>query len=615
MRLYDEEKDYLNYYVFLNDDGTKTIYFFEFPVKCVNEKGLITDIDFMTLNYEKINEIKKQTEILTGEKAADILRKVYNLDKDIESVTVKRIALETEENIENSIFYSVTYAINSSLLSDDTYYINNRYSGKYLCYSSASVTCTSGYIAVLGNSIRWEIKAINGGYVIRSKSDTTKYLGVPTDSNSQSLVVVSVTNGAVPTRCIWNITASSVGGCIIKNTYNSMYLCTNGDYMYTTSSIGSTDSNTYDRCVWRVASTSYYGNTPGYTKRELENGFSINSLVVDIGTSQLTTIIKNPTNSLWADSNDFTYSYLSGTSGSVTFNSQNGRATGVRIGVARYMAKHKVTGRTYTFNVYVDNYTYSLIYFWDFDSTSALLIRNLYDKIDENYSAYSTKYRAWMTARLLSEFCYDDTDVDLGIIIINRWDDVAGSVTSNEDRYNFFVDTLGYSTNEYNILNNSLNMQHTSSLSSDFVHMQFSLAARLAYVLSLDGFISNIYTGADNEYVSYLAGWPGDAALLQNGTTHLGNADYTADLDAENLYRMVNSGNTSIYSFNTYYKRIDSGTTNRAVAFKSYLGYTNVESLVLSKLNKSLEQVRNQYPDTYDFLRSLYNNQNELNHY
>lgn len=39
------------------------------------------------------------------------------------------------------------------------------------------------------------------------------------------------------------------------------------------------------------------------------------------------------------------------------------------------------------------------------------------------------------------------------------------------------------------------------------------------------------------------------------------------------------------------------------------------ESMVLSKLGKTLNQVRSEYPDTYDFLMSLKDGLAEINHY
>lgn len=510
---------------------------------------------------------------------------------------------------------SVTYSTTSNLISDGTYYLNNRYSGNYLRYTSSAATASSGLISNLGDSIRWEIQAVNGGYMIRSKADSTKYLGVPTDTNNGAVSIVTVSDSAIPTRCIWTATVASGGGCYIKNTYNSRYLSSENGSLYTTgySGVGSAG---YDTGVWRVASTSYYGNTESNTRRELQSGFSIDPLVVDIGASRDPKINKSPSNSIWADASDFTYAFSSGTTGSVTFNKLTGGATGKKIGITNYTATHKVTGRMYVFTVYVDRYTYELTNFFGFETDVSILIRDLYNKINATYSSSTEKYKAWVASRVLSEFSYDDSTTYFLIISINKWDDVAGSVTSMENRKTYFVNTLGYTEAEYNKLNNALDAQHKNDKqTSDFTHMQYSLAARLAYRLNQDGVLSNIYTLSGNENVSYLAGWFGDATLTNNGTTSFGNDDYMADLDAENIFRMVDSGTSSISAFNEYYNTLAIGPKNRATIFKTHLSYSTVESKVLSELKKTLNDVKTSYPDTYDFLMSLKDDLAEIKHY
>lgn len=146
--------------------------------------------------------------------------------------------------------------------------------------------------------------------------------------------------------------------------------------------------------------------------------------------------------------------------------------------------------------------------------------------------------------------------------------------------------------------------------------MQYSLAARLAYKLNQDGILSNIYTLSGNENVSYLSGWLGDATLInEEGITSFGNDDYMADLDAENIFREINGDEASITAINSYYNSFSGGSSNRATIFKSHLSYSTVESKVLSELNKTLDQVKTSYPDTYDFLMSLKDSLAEIDHY
>lgn len=65
---------------------------------------------------------------------------------------------------------------------------------------------------------------------------------------------------------------------------------------------------------------------------------------------------------------------------------------------------------------------------------------------------------------------------------------------------------------------------------------------------------------------------------------------------------------------NAYYKSL-AGSSTRATIFKTHLSYSTVESMVLSELGKTLNQVKSAYPDTYDFLMSLKDGLSEIDHY
>lgn len=541
-----------------------------------------------------------------------IIFKAYSSVENGSTYNSKTIASYNRASYKPSL--SVTYGTTSNYLSNDTYYFNNRYCGDYLQYASSDVTATSGLMSSLGDSIRWEVRSVEGGYVIRSKADPTKYLAVSSIIANNSVMIATVTDSAIPSRCIWNISAASGSGCLIKNAYNSKYLYANGNTVATESPLGATGTERYESRVWRFVSSSIYGNTSAYSQRELNSGFSVSQIVVDIGETSTPKITLSPNNALWASASDFSYTYSSGTSGSVIFNSKTGEVTGETIGISKYIATHKVTGRTYTFDVYVDRYTYELVDFFGFTSDVSLLIRDLYNRIDDHYSTQSEKYKAWVASRVLSEFTYDGGIIDFGIASIDKWDDVAGSITSPSNRKSYFVETLGYSEAEYNKLNTALSSQHSNTQTSDFTHMQYSLSARLAYRLQKDGVFSNIYTLSGDETVSYLAGWLGDATLTSNGTTSMGNDDYMADLDAENIFRRIDGGEKQVVALNNYY-RLLTGQNTRATLFKSYLSYSTVENMILSKLGKTLNQVKESCPDTYDFLMSLKDSLAEIAHY
>ena len=85
-------------------------------------------------------------------------------------------------------------------IANGTYYLNGKEGGGYLRYASGAASAKSGLISSLGNSIRWELKSVDGGYVLRSKSDMTKYLAVPSSTASTSVTVETVSESALPSR-------------------------------------------------------------------------------------------------------------------------------------------------------------------------------------------------------------------------------------------------------------------------------------------------------------------------------------------------------------------------------------------------------------------------------
>ena len=510
---------------------------------------------------------------------------------------------------------SVTYSTGTNLVSDDTYYLNNLNCGDYLSYTPSGATATSGLISDLGNSIRWEIKAVSGGYVIRSKSDTTKYLGVPTSTSSSAVSLVTVSETAIPSQCIWKIQISSEGGCLVKSAYNSRYLYSAGNAVSTESGTGTAGTAAYEKRVWRIASTTYYGNSSSNSARELD-GFTVGQIIMGIDATVTPSITQGLEDAVWCTPKDFTYIYSSGTVASVTVDSDTAEIKSYKIGISKYRAIHKVTGLTFTFPIYIDRYTYELNTFFAFTATESLLIRKLYDKIDNVYSSLAAKERAWIAARVLSEFSYDEVTSFADIPIINKWDNVAGSVTTQENRKQYFVDVLRYTASEYSVLKSALETQHRyaeENQTSDFTHMQYAMAARLAYSLDIARDLSNL--AGDDKTVSYLGGWLGDATLRENGTTTFKNDDYMADLDAENLFRVIDDEEDSITAINQYYDTLAEGSGNRATIFTQHLSYSTVEGMVLQRLDRTIAQVQSAYPDTYDFLMSLKNGLAEIHDY
>lgn len=517
-----------------------------------------------------------------------------------------------------------------------TYYLNNRNYGKYLHKSSdTAVNAVSGLISTYENTIRWKITHVgNDQYTIQSSDDLTKYLYSGNSTNARLATMLNITD-----NCLWTIRTASGGGILVQNVATQAYLKQTGSStIAATSSLGTSGTTAYDRCVWRLASIDLISN------RELTSGFSINEMILSVGDTKSPTINKTPSNAIWATASDFTYSYSSGTNGIISVNVSNGYVTGQKSGIATYKATHKVTNRTYYFKIYVDRYTYELVHSFGFSDDVSVLIRDLYNRVDTAFSNESNNVRAWRCARILSEFYYDST-MALGI---NKWNDVAGSVTENGNRQQYFVDTLGYTSQEYSLLNNKLRDQHENATTNgviDFCHLQYSLAARLAYSLDYDSSLSNWGTGfitgnvgyyTDAE-ISYFAGWLGDAVLTgeSGNTTSFKNDDYMSDLDAENIYHIILQGFSSAQAFSNYYASLANGS-NRSVLFKAHITYDTVRIKVFTELidaqisywisyyteqnNLIMLQyycellddeeyhwntIKNQYHDTYNFLKSL----------
>ncbi len=535
---------------------------------------------------------------------------------------------------------SVTYSTTSGKVSNGSYYLNNKNYGQYLQYGGTSAYAKSGLLSTYGGSFQWEIVNVGDGCVIRFKADPTRYLAVPEATSSSSVVIVSLKDDVIPDRCIWTFTSATGGGYLVKNMHNKRYLYSDGGKPCTDVYTGLAGSEFYASRVWRVASTSYYGNTDSYTKKELTSSFTINNMVLDVGDVMMPTINRSTKENLWSDASDFTYTVTSGPSGCVSFNSTTAKVTTKKIGIVTIEAMHKVTGRKKSFKIYVDRYVYELVNAFGFMDENALLIRDLYVKVDKVFAEDDEKYKAWVCSRLLGGIVYGNESSTVWSQF--KWRDVAGQVFSTTEE-EYFTEVLGYTEEEYVKFKNAIVDQHNKLI--DFAHMQISLAARLAYDLNRDGLFANIGTFCSDEDVSYLAGWLGDATLTANGTTSFGNDDYCADLDAENIYRLIQQGNSSIVAINSYYKSLTS-TKTRAKIFLQNIPYDEVQNKVFYQLidedltikaeaavsmgNTQMAEYYNSlivdeqyhwsqlkalYSDTYDFLHSLQDGLSDMREY
>jgi len=98
------------------------------------------------------------------------------------------------------------------------------------------------------------------------------------------------------------------------------------------------------------------------------------------------------------------------------------------------------------------------------------------------------------------------------------------------------------------------------------------------------------------------------------------NDDYHADLDAENIYRLILTGKSYIEAVNQYYPSLTS-TNTRADVFLSHIPYATVEQKIFTYAPfqgnnyDSSEHVKTQNPDTYNFLKSLQSRLSDIGNY
>lgn len=501
---------------------------------------------------------------------------------------------------------TVTYTPNTSqTLTNDTYYLNNRGTGKYLQLNTTNnARGVSGLLSSLGNRIQWKIQPVGSGYVIRAASNPNLCLSCGASPGDSSVYALTVSDSSIPSTCMWSIIPASGGDYLIRSMAYGNYLYSSVTSIYTSSSTGSYGSAAYEKYVWRAAKTSEYGNSSSYTYKELESGFSVNNIILNIGDGHTPIINNKSSGALWADLRDFSFTLSSGTSGCVSVAELNNRITAQAPGIATYTVTHKVTGRTTTFKVYVDRYTYVLTTEFKFNDSDAVLIRSFYDRIESMYAEDppepDAQWTAWIASRVLGGIIYNHKDP----IQVAFFDSIAGISFAGNNEEEYLTSTLGYSDAECAQLIGAIqgNYSAASNLQdrSDFSHMQMSLSARLAYVQ----WIATV--GEDG---SYMGGWLGDAVIWEtdkiNHTTSLKNDDYHADLDAENIFRLISENCSLVDATNSYYASLTS-SNNRAIIFLGYINYEFVRAKIYEYLGTSNEEtIKIDCPDTYNFMRSL----------
>lgn len=236
-------------------------------------------------------------------------------------------------------------------------YFNNLYSGEYLKNSSNSLVTESGLISSLGTTIQWKITPLgNDTYTIQSISDTARYLSASPTTSISTIYFSTLSSSTIPDYYKWYITLADGGGCLVQNVRTEKYLYSSGGTLSSSSTLGVAGSASYRQKVWRIADTSYYGNTSSYERIELPNGYSFKTLYLFSGTSKAPVLFDEYNNVLWGTADNFTFSGYS--SSYVYLDSVTGTFTAATTSSTLYstniVATHKVTGQTTTFSLVIN---------------------------------------------------------------------------------------------------------------------------------------------------------------------------------------------------------------------------------------------------------------------
>ena len=127
-----------------------------------------------------------------------------------------------------------------------------------------------------------------------------------------------------------------------------------------------------------------------------------------------------------------------------------------------------------------------------------------------------------------------------------------------------------------------------------------------------------------------MSGWFGDTTDVADPKPSIGNDDYKADLDAVNIVSSMKKNNSNfITTSNSYYDKLENNVYNRAEEFKKNVDFNEVKNKIYNQLSESyilekgrivglpsnINYIKEKYPQTYNFIKSVENNQNNIQDY
>ena len=159
---------------------------------------------------------------------------------------------------------------------------------------------------------------------------------------------------------------------------------------------------------------------------------------------------------------------------------------------------------------------------------------------------------------------------------------------------------------------------------TDFAHQYITMATHLYGKPRL----ADLKDGHKN--TNDMSGWFGDTTDVAGVKPSIGNDDYKADLDAVNIVSSMKKNNSNfITASNNYYDKLENNVYNRAEEFKKNIDFNKVKNKIYNQLSESyilekgrivrlpsnINYIKEKYPQTYNFIKSVENNQNNIQDY
>ena len=159
---------------------------------------------------------------------------------------------------------------------------------------------------------------------------------------------------------------------------------------------------------------------------------------------------------------------------------------------------------------------------------------------------------------------------------------------------------------------------------TDFAHQYITMATHLYGKPRL----ADIRGGHKN--TNDMSGWFGDTTDVADIKPSIGNDDYKADLDAVNIVSLMKNNNSNfITTSNNYYDKLENNVYNRAEEFKKNVDFNEVKDKIYNQLTiktvndkgliserpSNINYIKENYLQTYNFIKSVENNQNNIQNY